>query len=376
MVGTLVLWPKVVREPENEEIGATRRLYRRSRCQTNNLPDVSTVTVSNWFGQPRVRLASLPTALELGPTLPNGTALWLKRDDLTGLALGGNKVRKLEFLCGAALRAGADCLITVGAGQSNHCRMTAAAGALLGMETHLILSGERPAQYQGNQLLSDRLGAHQHFTGAEPSQWGFLEIAREDLTTELASQGLSPYSIPIGGSTAVGALGYVVAFEELMDQCESLRIVPRAVVVTSSSGGTHAGLVAGRAWRRHRFPDQQLPEVVAIGVAKGVVAGMPDVAALAMETLKLAHLEGEVRDEDVTVESQWLGSDYAIPTPESQAARTWAARHGALILDDVYTAKGFSGLLGLAQSGRWSTGDAVIFIHTGGYPEVFVQHDQ
>lgn len=332
------------------------------------------MTVSEWCGQPRVQLASLPTALELGPTLPDGRQLWLKRDDLTGLALGGNKARKLEFLCGAAHRAGADCLITVGAGQSNHCRMTAAAGALLGMETHLIVSGERPSRYEGNQLLSDRLGAHQHFTGAGPSQWGLLEIAREELTDELTSQGLRPYSIPIGGSTAVGALGYVVAFDELMDQCDALGITPRAVVVTSSSGGTHAGLVAGRAWRRHRQPDRLLPDVVAIAVAKGVVAGFPDIAQLATETLQLADLNGEVCNEDVIIESEWLGPDYAVSTQESRAAQTWAAHEGALILDDVYTAKGFAGLLGLSRSGRWSKDDAVIFIHTGGYPEVFV-HD-
>lgn len=307
--------------------------------------------------------------------LPTGMRVWLKRDDLTGLALGGNKARKLEFLCGDALQAGADCLITVGAGQSNHCRMTAAAGALLGMETHLILSGERPRRYEGNQLLSDRLGAHQHFTGAEPSQWGLLEIAREELTEELASQGLRPYSIPVGGSTAVGALGYVAAFEELMDQSEALGISPRAVVVTSSSGGTHAGLVAGRAWHRFRFPEKSLPDVVAIGVAKGVIAGWPDIAELAQETLHLAGLAGEVRADDVVVESRWLGPDYAESTPESRAAQVWAAHEAALILDDVYTAKGFAGLLGLAQAGRWSKDDAVIFIHTGGYPEVFVHHD-
>ncbi|MFM1752999.1 MAG: hypothetical protein RL119_1961 [Actinomycetota bacterium] len=337
---------------------------------------MGSATVSEWFGQPRVHLATLPTALEAGPTLRGGPRLFLKRDDLTGLALGGNKARKLEFLCGAAHHAGADCLITVGAGQSNHCRMTAAAGALLGMETHLILSGERPRRYEGNQLLSDRLGAHQHFTGAEPSQWGVLEIAREELTDELTSQGLRPYSMPIGGSTAVGALGYVLAFEELMAQCELMSFVPRAIVFTSSSGGTHAGLVAGRAWRRHRYPSTDLPDVVAIGVAKGVVAGMPDIASLANETLELAGLPGLVEKNDVIVESQWLGADYAIPTNESRAAQKWAAHEGALILDDVYTAKGFAGLLGLAQAKRWSENDAVVFIHTGGYPEVFVHQDR
>lgn len=326
-----------------------------------------------WGNRPRARLATLPTPLEVGPRLPSGARLLIKRDDLTGLALGGNKARKLEFLCGEAHDAGADCLITVGAGQSNHCRMTAAAGALLGMETHLILSGTRPAQYEGNQLLSDLLGAHQHFTGAQSSQWGVLEIAREDLTNELTAQGLRPYSIPIGGSTPVGALGYVVAFEELMEQFAGAGISPAAIVVTSSSGGTHAGLVAGRAWWHHRHPEARLPVVIAIGVAKGVVAGMPDIAELAQATLDLAGLGGRIGG--VRVESTWLGPDYAVPTEESRAARAWGAKKGALVLDDVYTSKGFAGLLGLDRAGEWTADDDVVFIHTGGYPEVFVHHD-
>ncbi|MFM8482469.1 MAG: D-cysteine desulfhydrase family protein [Actinomycetota bacterium] len=329
---------------------------------------------AQWRGRNRVRLASLPTPLELGPTLPSGARLWIKRDDLTGLALGGNKARKLEFLCGEARANDANCLITVGAGQSNHCRMTAAAGALLGMETHVVLSGTRPARYEGNQLLSDLLGAHQHFTGAEPSQWGLLEIARDELTDELTAQGLRPYSIPIGGSTPVGALGYVAAFEEMMVQFDEQGIAPRAVVVTSSSGGTHAGLVAGRAAWRHEHGGHDLPEVIAIGVSKGVVAGLPDVAELAREAMALVGLAGEIRPDDVVVEARWLGPDYAVATEESRAARRWGAEHGALVLDQVYTAKGFAGLLGLDESGRWSGTDDVVFIHTGGYPEIFVHH--
>ena len=176
------------------------------------------------FGQPRVRFATLPTHLERGPILAGQSRLWVKRDDLTGLGMGGNKARKLEFLCGAAVAAGANCLITVGGGQSNHCRMTAAAGAVLGLEVHLVLAGDRPAVLEGNQLLSERFGAQQHFTGAGPAEWGLLEIAREDLTDELSAQGLRPYSIPIGGSTAVGALGYIAAYQEIIDQAKALNI--------------------------------------------------------------------------------------------------------------------------------------------------------
>ena len=327
--------------------------------------------LSRWNGVPRVRLATLPTPLEPGPTVSGGARLWVKRDDLSGLGMGGNKARKLEFLCGAAAEAGADCLVTVGAGQSNHCRMTAAAGAVLGWETHLVLAGHRPEVLEGNQLLSERFGAHQHFTGAGPAEWGILEIERESLTDRLAADGLRPYSIPIGGSTAVGALGYTLAYLEIVDQCRELDVEPAAIVVTSSSGGTHAGLLAGRAVQRAR--GEIAPPVIAVGVAKGVVAGFPDPAALANEALAVACLPGRVESHDVEVDARWLGRDYAIPTEASRRAIDWAAREGAWVVDDVYTAKGLSGLLGLAADGRWSSGENVVWIHTGGQPEVFVR---
>lgn len=333
------------------------------------------VVTEMWHGQPRVRLATLPTHLERGPVLAGQSGMWVKRDDLTGLGMGGNKARKLEFLCGAAVAAGADCIITVGAGQSNHCRMTAAAGAVLGLEVHLVLAGDRPKVLEGNQLLSERFGAHQHFTGAGPSEWGLLEIAREDLTEELSAQGLKPYSIPIGGSTAVGALGYIVAYQEIVEQAQALKISPKTIVFTSSSGGTHAGLIAGRAYLRALGTTDVLPNLLAIGVAKGVVAGFPSVKELAQEALTIAGLPGEVVDEDVEVDARWLGDDYAIATAASRDAITWAAHNGAWVLDDVYTAKGMAGLLGNAKQGRWGSGDDVIFIHTGGSPEVFVRHD-
>ena len=318
---------------------------------------------------PRCTLATLPTPLEPGPRLPGGPHLWVKRDDLTGLGVGGNKARKLEFLCGEALDIGANCLVTVGAGQSNHCRMTAAAGARLGLETHLVLSGDRPDALVGNQLLAHLFGAHLHFTGVPPSHWGALEIAREALTDELVADGLRPHSIPIGGSTAVGALGYVAAFVELMRQCADADVRPRAIVFTSSSGGTHGGLVAGRAlWRS--LGNTDVPDVVAIGVAKGVVLGLPDIAALASDALALLATGGVV-DSDVEIDTRWIGADYAVPTTSGDDAIVWAARHGGWVLDRTYSGKGFAGLLGNAGQGRWGPDDDVVFIHTGGLPAVF-----
>ncbi len=318
---------------------------------------------------PRSHLASLPTPLERGPKIVDGPRLWLKRDDLTGLGAGGNKVRKLEFLCGDGLSRGADCLITVGAAQSNHCRMTAAAGARLGLETHLVLSGDRPDRLVGNQLLSDLFGAHLHFTGAADTHWGALEIAREALTDELAADGLRPHSIPIGGSTAVGALGYVSAMIEMVQQFRDAQIRPAAIVFTSSSGGTHAGLVAGRALLRSI--GHEVPDLLAIGVAKGVVMGLPDIAELAEATLTLLQTSG-VEAADIHLDTRWMGEDYGIPSSAGDDAIRWAARSGGLILDRTYSGKGFAGLLGNIADGRWSIDDDVVFLHTGGLPSVFV----
>ncbi len=204
--------------------------------------------------------------------------------------MGGNKVRKLEFLCGDAIGAGARSLVTVGAAQSNHCRLTAAAGAVLGIEVHLVLSGDRPERPAGNQLLSALFGAQLHYTGAHESHWGELMVAADALADALADDGAAPYAIPIGGSTATGALGYAAAFVELMEQCAAAGIEPAAIVHTSSSGGTHAGLVAGRAlWRSL---GHHAPEVLAIGVAKGVNIGTPDIVGLAGEALGAARSGG------------------------------------------------------------------------------------
>jgi 1-aminocyclopropane-1-carboxylate deaminase/D-cysteine desulfhydrase-like pyridoxal-dependent ACC family enzyme len=294
----------------------------------------------------------------------------VKRDDLTGLGMGGNKARKLEYLCGAAVAAGARSLVTVGAAQSNHCRMSAAAGAVLGLDVHLVLSGDRPSSPTGNQLLSELFGAQLHYTGAEESHWGELEIAREALTDELRAGGAAPYAVPIGGSTAVGAVGYAAAFVEIMEQCDALGVTPAAIVHTTSSGGTHAGLVAGRALLRSQ--GRAVPEILAIGVAKGVNMGLPDIAALAGDTVELIGGDRSLVDrDDVRVDPNWIGEDYAVPTRAGDAAIRWAARHGGWVLDRVYSGKGFAGLIGNAEAGRWPDGGDLIFIHTGGMPSLF-----
>ena len=272
--------------------------------------------------------------------LPGGARLWVKRDDLTGLGMGGNKARKLELLCGAARAAGADTLITVGAGQSNHCRMTAAAGARLGWPVHLVLGGEAPVEPAGNQLLSSLFGAELHFAGV--TAWDALEAAKDTLADELRSGGRRPYAIPIGGSTAVGAVGFAAAFVELDDQCAEAGLQPRTIVHASSSGGTQAGLLAGRA--AMAAAGAPVPDVVAFGVAKGILLDPAYTAELAGATLDLLGLtEVRVDGADVHLDGAELGTDYAQPTPEADAALVWAARTGGWVLDRVYTAKAFAG---------------------------------
>ena len=322
----------------------------------------------------RVALATLPTPLESGGKLQSGANLWVKRDDLTGLGVGGNKARKLEFLCGEALNNNATCLVTVGAAQSNHCRMTAAAGARLNLPTHLVLSGVKPKRLEGNQMLSSMFGAQLHHTGFEANDWANLETARNTLTEELISDGQRPHSIPIGGSTAVGAIGYAVAFDEIITQCESQDFVADAIVFTTSSGGTHAGLIAGLIRARANNPRKVLPKVIGIGVAKGVALNAIRVAELANQTLTLLDEPTRATLEDVIIDANYMGSDYAMPTQAAAEATTWAAHRGAWVLDPVYSAKGFSGLLGRDAKGEFAADSNIVFIHTGGLPSLFVTH--
>ena len=201
-------------------------------------------------------------------------------------------------------------------------------------------------------------GAQLHFTGAEESHWGELEIAREQLTERLRADGLQPYSIPVGGSTVTGAAGYASGFFELVQDCDRLGCDPKEVVFTSSSGGTHAGLLAGRAMRL--AGGWTVPDLVAIGVAKGVNMGLPDVAELGDALLERLSVRARVDPADVHVDTRWLGEDYAIPTEAGDEAIRWAARHGGWILDRTYSGKGFSGVLGRAAEGVYGPGDDVV----------------
>lgn len=332
--------------------------------------------------RPRCRLATLPTPLEPGPPLPGGARLWVKRDDLTGLGMGGNKARKLEFLCGAALAEGADCLVTIGAAQSNHCRMTAAAGAVLGLEVHLVLGAEDATVHvhagpgtptvapTGNRLLSAMFGATQHVT--DTADWSELFSDAFELADELQKAGRRPYVIPGGGSTPVGAIGYVAAMLELQSQWAKLGIEPSAIVHATSTGGTHAGILAARAVLV--ADGQPMPSAFGVRVAKTPAVEDPGAtAALAQACLGVLGIgDVQVTERDVLIVGEFMGDAYAAPTTEADAAIQWAARRGAWVLDRVYTGKALAALLSLAAGGEhWDLGEDVIFIHTGGQPAVF-----
>ena len=322
----------------------------------------------------RITLATLPTPLEDGGKLPSGANLWVKRDDLTGLGVGGNKARKLEFLCGQAIDNGAKSLVTVGAAQSNHCRMTAAAGARLGLPTHLVVSGEKPNRLEGNQLLAEIFGATLHHTSLAATDWAGLEEFRARLTQQLVERGEKPQSIPIGGSTAVGAIGYALAFDEIIEQCAKQSIIADAIVFTTSSGGTHAGLVAGLVRARAQDPQKHLPKIVGIGVAKGTALNSRSITDLTNKTLTLLGQTERALETDIVIDPNYMGSDYAVATQAASDAAKWAAHRGAWVLDSVYSDKGFSGLLGLDANREFNADANVIFIHTGGLPSLFTSH--
>ncbi len=315
--------------------------------------------------RPPLPLASLPTPLEAGPDLPSGARLWVKRDDLTGLGLGGNKARKLGHLCARAVDHGADALVTVGGGQSNHCRMTAAAGARLGLPVHLVFGGPADAEPAGNQLVARLLGATLHRPGTD--DWSELEATRRAVTDQLRAEGRSPSSIPIGGSTPTGALGFVDAYAELERQAAEVGLTRPVVLHASSSGGTHAGLVAGQA--RAVAAGRAPIDVVAVEVAKSDGASAAGVAALAARTCELLDVPTGSMPDPV-VDGRWCGPDYEVPTPEADAAIAWLARRSGVLLDRTYTGKAFAGLLGRDEEGSFAGRD-VVFWHTGGWPALF-----
>ena len=310
---------------------------------------------------PRLRFAHLPTPVEPLPgvsTALKGPTLWVKRDDQTGLAFGGNKTRKLELLVAEARANGARTLITTGAVQSNHCRQTAAAAARFGFDCILVLAGEKPAQVSGNLLLDQLFGAEVVWT--LPSH---REQALKEVFDAAWEAGRRPYLVPYGGSNTTGATAYVLALQELLDQGQH----PEWIVFASSSGGTQAGLVLGA--RLFGFQGK----VLGISVDQPAGELQARVAQLATETADFLGEKLRFTPEDVLVNDDYLGQGYGVMgAPERQAVQLFARRDG-LLLDPVYTGRAAAGLIDLIQKGYFAAGTSVLFWHTGGTPALFAE---
>ena len=317
---------------------------------------------------PRVPLAQLPTPLHEMPRLTRalgGPRLWIKRDDQTGLALGGNKTRKLEFSLGEALRRGADTLVTLGAVQSNHARQTAAAAAAHGLRCVLVLRGDPPALPNGNLLLDHLLGARLVFTGARDR-----EIVARELVAAQTAAGHRPYLIPVGASDEIGAAGYVAALEELTAQLDEMGVRPDRVVLASSSFGTQAGLCVGA--KALGFSAQ----IAAVAIDSPRAELQAGVAAIAAPLAVRLGLEVAVTPGEVIAHDGYLGAGYAIMGQPEREAIALLARHEGILLDPVYTGRAMAGLIDLIRRREFGAGETIVFCHTGGSPALFAYADE
>ena len=314
---------------------------------------------------PRIPLAQLPTPIaelkNLRRKLGNCPRLLIKRDDLTGLATGGNKTRKLEFLIADALQQGAATVITVGGAQSNHCRQTVAAAAKHGLRCVLVLSGAPiPAgQWNGNLLLDDLLGAEIVWAQGQPRDAVVAQIVEK-----LQAKGASPYVIPIGGSNPVGITGYVAAVEELASQLIVQKEKIDRIVVVSGSGGTHAGVLVGVKSLRLNARVEGMNNFA-----------IPDIRArvrdLCRETIEYLHLDILLGDEDFIFHAACGQHEYGVLTNAEREAIRLLARTEGILLDPVYTARAFGQMLAFIRAGVYAPGETILFWHTGGTAALF-----
>jgi L-cysteate sulfo-lyase len=309
-----------------------------------------------FFPTPLVKLLRLTERL-------GGPCLFMKRDDQTGLGLGGNKVRKLEFLVGEALAQGCDTLITGGAAQSNHCRQTAAAAAACGLACHLVLGGEAPSVPEGNLLLDRLFGAVIHWTGEFRKGEKIPEIA-----ASLRSAGRKPYVVPYGGSNTTGATGFVEAARELTQQLAQLGESITHVVFASSSGGTQAGLTVGKSL----FGLDS--ELIGISIDKGASGDVPfaeRVQGLANATAERLGVSSRFSASDLNIRDGYLGDGYGVVGELERRAIRMLAQTEGILLDPVYTGRAMGGLIDMIERGELSREHSVLFWHTGGTPALF-----
>ena len=324
---------------------------------------------------PRVNLAHLSTPLEEMPRLTEvlgGPKLYIKRDDCTGLATGGNKTRKLEFLVADAIAQGCDMLVTQGAVQSNHVRQTAAAAAKLGLKCHALLERrvpDRQERYEqtGNVLLDHILGCSIEYRPAG------LDMNQEAIMVaeNLKKQGHNPYFIPGGGSNEIGALGYANCAFELTQQLNEAGIDANWLMIATGSTGTHAGLLAG-----FNAVNSQM-KVMGSSVRQPKLKQIDAVYGLTERTnAKLGLSKNSVSKDDVLVVDDYVGEGYGMPTEKSMEAIKLFAQYEGIFLDPVYSAKGAAGLIGLIRNGHFTKDDTVVFLHTGGSVALFAYENE
>jgi D-cysteine desulfhydrase len=311
-------------------------------------------TSLGFFPTPLVELSRLSDFL-------GGPKIFMKRDDLTGLALGGNKTRKLEYILADAIKQGCDTIITAGAAQSNHCRQTAAAAAKLNLECHLLLGGEAPLKIQGNLLLDHIFDSHIHWTGSNRKG--------EDITrifAQLKGQGKIPYVVPYGGSNELGAISFIDAVAELQQQKQGREF--SHVVFASSSGGTHAGLILGKHIYQKSF------DLVGINIDKDTNATLPfdqQITQLVNNSAKFIGLDYSFSKNELILNDDYVGNGYGVVGPQENEAIALTAKYEGILLDPVYTGRAMSGLIHLIRSGKIGKDDEVLFWHTGGAPSLF-----
>jgi len=314
---------------------------------------------------PRLALASLPTPLVALPHLSTaiadpGPEILVKMDADTGFALGGNKVRKLEFELSPDRLAGVTHLITAGGPQSNHCRVTAAAAARLGLGCTLVLNGPEPEEPRGNALVQRLFGAEIRTVATREER----DPTMLDVAAEIAAQGGRAHVVPLGASTGLGALGYVSALVELSEQLDALEPRPHTwIFVSASSCGTLAGLLLGTSMLGRT--DFRL-----VGVSADVSAFDMRIESsrLAKESAALLEWDGDIREGALAAADEFVGRGYGIPTAGGDEATEIFGRTAGIVLDPVYTAKAAAGMLAWIRKGSVPAGDRVVFVHTGGHP--------
>lgn len=324
----------------------------------------------------RFPLATLPTPIHEMPRLREALGgkgrcpkLLIKRDDLTGLALGGNKARKLEYLIADATDRGCDVVLTTGAAQSNHARMTAAAACAAGLGVHLVLTAEPNPSVQGNLLLDRLFGATIHYVPlpADPTLATSDEEAAKvaEVLADLRAQGKRPYEIPVGGSSGVGVLGYTYGMQEIVDQVAALDEPPTRLYYASGSRGTQAGLTLGAKWCKAPF------RVYGVAVSGGESFKRERALRIGNEAAVLAGIDTRITADDLFTDQGYIGEGYGIPTPPCIEAIRLVAETEGILLDPVYTAKAMAALIDHARRAQLDPSSSVLFLHTGGVPALF-----